>query len=177
MKPDALIVIDVQAGLLELHPYHEAALIANIQRLLAACRNNNIPVIYIQHEEDVEGGLVHGSDAWQVAAPIAPQASEKRFEKRYNSAFRHTGLHEYLQQIGAKNLILCGMQTEYCVDTTTKVAFELGYDVRIPADGTSTYDNKYFKAADLINFYQWDIWHDCFAQVVPVDALIASIQE
>lgn len=176
MKPDVLIVIDVQKGLVNEHPYRENELIEIIQRLLEASRKNNVPVIYIQHEENEEGGLVHGSDAWQIAQPVAPQPGEKIFEKQFNSAFRKTGLHEYLQSIEAKNIILCGMQTEYCVDVTTKVAFELGYDVRIPVEGTATYDNKLFSASDLVKFYQWYIWHNRYAQVVPVEALIADIE-
>jgi len=176
MKPDALIVIDVQVGLINEHPYHENELIGIIQQLLAASRSHHVPVIYIQHEESEEGGLVHGSDAWQIAQLIAPQTGEKTFEKQFSSAFRKTGLHEYLQSIGAKNIILCGMQTEYCVDATTKVAFELGYNVRIPVDGTTTYDNKLFSANDLIKFYQWYIWHNRFAQVVPVQELLADIE-
>lgn len=175
MKPDALVVIDVQAGLVDAHPYHEEELIGNIQRLLAACRTRQIPVIYIQHDEE-DGELIPGSDAWQIAAPIAPQPGEKIFEKHFSSAFRKTGLHEYLQSIGAQNIILCGMQTEYCVDATTKVAFELGYDVRIPVGGTSTYDNGLFTGADLVKFYQWYIWHKRFAAVVPMDVLIAEIE-
>ena len=177
MKPDALIVIDVQEGLVNEHPYHENELIEIIQKLLFTSRSHKVPVIYIQHEEEEEGGLVHGSEAWQIAKSIAPQPGEKIFEKHFNSAFRKTGLHEYLQSIGAQNIVLCGMQAEYCVDVTTKVAFELGYNVRIPVDGTATYDNKLFSASDMVKFFQWYIWHNRYAQVVPLEELIAEIEK
>jgi len=176
MKPDVMMVIDVQKALIDDHPYQESELLQNIGVLLSACREQRIPVIYVQHQEET-GALVAGSDGWQIAAPIAPLPGEKTFDKKFNSAFRQTGLHEYLQQIGAHHLIICGMQTEYCVDTTVKVAFELGYDVDIPNGGTSTYDNKLFSAADLVKFYQWYIWHDRFAHVLSMEALLAEITE
>ena len=176
MKPDALIVIDVQQALTKWHPDHEKELLTDIRRLLEACRHQGIPVLFIQHEED-EGEMKHGGDGWQIDEAVAPRAGEKIFGKKYSSAFRQTGLHEYLKSIGVQNLILCGMQTEYCVDATVKVAFELGYDVLIPDGGTSTFQNGPFTAADLVRFYQWRIWHQRFATVVPMDTLLAEIGE
>jgi nicotinamidase-related amidase len=172
MKPEAMIVIDVQTALVEAHPYHEETLIGNIQKLLAACRRAGVPVVYVQHSDEE---LVHGTPDWEIAAAIAPEAGERVFEKHFNSAFRGTGLHEYLQSLGAKNLLICGMQTEYCVDTSVKVAFELGYTVTVPGDGTSTFDNKLFKAADLVTFYQYYIWNGAFAEVTPMETLLEAI--
>ncbi len=172
MKPDAMIVIDVQTMLVEHHPYHEEELISNIQKLLAACRRAGVPVIYVQHDDEE---LAHGTPGWEIAAAIAPEAGETVFEKHYNSAFRGTGLHEHLQTLGARNLLICGMQTEYCVDTSVKVAFELGYSLTIPKGGTSTFDNKLFKGADLVTFYQYYIWNGAFAEIKPVETLLEEI--
>lgn len=174
MKPDALIVIDVQKALVDDHPYQEETVLASIGSLIAACRGRGIPVVYVQHEED-EGGLVRGTEGWQVDSRIAPLAGDARFYKRYNSAFRDTGLHAHLQGLGAKNLLLCGMQTEYCVDTTCKVAFELGYSVTIPRGATTTYDNRLFKAQDLIRYYEYFIWAGSLAKTVPMDTALAEI--
>ena len=174
MKPDALIVIDVQAGLLEAHPYRENEFIQTLQKVLAMCRTHQVPVIYIQHEE-AGSEIEHGTDGWQIAAAIAPHAGEKTVEKSYSSAFRGTGLHPYLQQNNMQRLIMCGMQTEYCVDTTVKVAFELGYKVQIPQGGTTTYDSRLFRGEDLTSFYERDIWQHRFAEVVPVYELLAEI--
>ena len=56
MKPDAMLVIDVQNGLLEGHPYRQNEVIQEIQQLLTACRGHNVPVIYVQHAEE-DGSL------------------------------------------------------------------------------------------------------------------------
>ncbi len=176
MKPDALIVIDVQKGLTDMHPYNEDQVIQNLRSLIAASRDAGIPVIYVQHEEEEEGGLVRGTDAWQFDERIAPLEGDARFYKRFNSAFRGTGLHAHLQAIGAKNLVLCGMQTEYCVDTSVKVAFELGYDVTLPRGGTTTFDNRLFKAQDLTKYYEYFIWTGSLARTVPMETLLADIR-
>ena len=174
MKPDALIVIDVQQALIDDHPYGEQQLLHTLSVLLAECRAQSVPVIYVQHEED--GELAHGSRGWQVAGAIAPKDGEPRIYKRFSSAFRQTELHALLQSMRAQNLILCGMQTEYCVDATCKVAFELGYNVTVPHGGTSTYDNGPFKAQDLIAFYEKAIWADRFAQIRPLESVLGYIR-
>ncbi len=176
MKPDALIVIDVQTALVEAHPYREEALIHHLQTLLAACRAGGVPVIYVRHGEDEEGGLNPGTPGWEIAAAIAPQKGEPVFDKRYNSAFRGTGLHGHLQAMGAQNLLICGMQVEYCVDTTIKVAFELGYHVTVPRDATGTFDNDILPAEKIVSFYENNVWHGELATVVPMEDALASIR-
>lgn len=175
MKPDAMIVIDVQTALIEAHPYREEAFLGTLQTLLTACRRHGVPVIYIQHEE-AGSELEHGTAGWRIAQAVAPAPGEKVFAKRFNSSFRQTGLHEHLQSMGAKRLILCGMQTEYCVDTTVKVAFELGYEVSVPEGGTDTFDNGSFKSEDLLAYYQRRIWHNELATVTPVETLLLAIE-
>jgi nicotinamidase-related amidase len=174
MKHDAIIVIDVQKALVEEHPYQEEVFISNLQKLITACRNKGIQVIYIRHGE-AGSELEPGSQGWEIAEAISPKDGEKIFEKQYNSAFRQTGLHEHLQTVNIKKLILCGMQTEYCVDTTCKVAFELGYQATIPSAGTTTFDNRPYKAEELTVFYEQRIWNNRFARVIPMEALLTEI--
>jgi nicotinamidase-related amidase len=176
MKPDVMIMIDVQAELVDAHPYQGKTLIQNLQALLAACREQGVPVIYVQHSELDGSELRHGSRGWQIARSVAPKEGEPAFEKHNNSAFRGTGLHEHLQAMGAKNLLLCGMQTEYCVDTTVKVAFELGYSVLIPSGATGTFDNEILPANKIIDFYENRIWSGGMATVVSMEAALVTIR-
>lgn len=174
MKPDALLIIDTQNGLVNAHPYGEETLIANIQRLQAAFRQAKLPIVYVRHDGGDEF-LTAGTPDWEIASAIAPEAGERVFEKSVNSAFRGTELHAYLQELGVKTLLICGMQTEYCVDTNIKVAFELGYRVLVPRGGTATFDNPLICARNMIAFYERFIWHGELAQVLPVDELEASL--
>lgn len=173
-KPDALIVIDVQQALVDELPNRGEKLLSAIGLLIQTCRAAEIPVIFVQHEE-AEGVLIHGTPGWEIAAPLTPRLQDARFCKRYSSAFRETNLHAHLQTAGIHNLLLCGMQTEYCVDTTCKVAFELGYSVTLPRGGTATYDNRLFKAADLATYYEWYIWRLPLAETVAMETLLTDL--
>ncbi|HEM5292828.1 TPA: isochorismatase family protein [Streptococcus suis] len=98
-------------------------------------------------------------------------ASEKIFDKTFNSAFKETSLHEYLQEQGIEQLIIMGMATNLCVDTTVKVAFEYGYQLAIIKDGTTTGYSGKLDAEDLIDHYQ-NIWSWNFAQVDRLENII-----
>jgi len=173
VKYDALIAIDMQNALVCAHPYHEAEAVANIRALIGVCRTRGIPVLYVRHNE--EGSeFAPGSEGWQIYGAVAPLPDEMIFDKRFNSAFRQTGLREYLEARGIKNLILCGMQTEYCMDVSIKVAFEYGFNVTVPRDTTATFDAPPLSAAGLTAFYD-RMWNGRYARVVPVEDVLSEI--
>ncbi len=168
MKQTALLVVDMQTGLIEGHPYNEQNVINNIKTLLLKCREKQIEVIYVRHDDGVDSDLAYGSDAWEICKEIAPRANEKIFNKSYNSAFRGTGLREYLDNKKIDTLILVGMQTEYCIDATCKVAFEYGYHVIIPENTITTFDNALLSGKELSEYYTNQIWNNRFAVVKPL---------
>lgn len=173
---DAMIIIDMQTALIEAHPYGEEGVIKKIQELLMACRAENIPVIYVRHDGGEGDELEANSRGWQIYEKIAPQKGEKIVEKQYNSAFRKTGLNEYLKELRAKKLILCGMQTEYCFDVSCKVAFEYGYEVTIPQGGTTTFDNEFAAGEALAKYYEEKIWNNRYAKVIPTEEIIKNMK-
>ena len=165
MKNIVLLVVDVQTSLINEHPYNEKQVINNIKNLITSCRNCGVEVIYVRHNDGIGSDLEPNTEGWQIYHEIAPQ-SEKVFDKQYNGAFLHTGLKEYLDSKNIRNIILVGLQTEYCIDTTCKVAFEFGYSVIIPEETNTTFDNKYLKAKELYEFYNYKIWNNRFARVM-----------
>ncbi|MBE6024444.1 MAG: cysteine hydrolase [Cellulosilyticum sp.] len=175
MTYDALIIIDMQTALIEGHPYNETKVVENIKSLITSCRQREVPVIYVRHDGGVGDELEKGTKGWEVFSKIAPLEGEKIFDKNYNSAFRHTGLHEYLQEIGAKQIIMCGMQTEYCFDVSCKVAFEYGYQVTIVKDTTTTFDNAFATGEALSKYYEEKIWHNRYAQVVSIEEVLLNM--
>lgn len=177
MNYEALIIVDMQTALVGAGPYNSAAVIENIKALLNACRKREIPVIYIRHDGGNGDELEHGSTGWAIYKGIAPLPNEKIFEKQYNSAFRKTGLRAYLDEIGAKNIILCGMQTEYCLDATCKVAFEYEYKVTIPQSTTTTFNNAFASGKDLSEYYENQIWNNRYAQIVSMKQVLAEINQ
>ena len=70
------------------------------------------------------------------------------------------------------DLILMGMQTEYCMDSTCKAAFELGYGVVIPEGATTTYDNEFMSGEATVKFYETKIWDGRFADLMSVEEVL-----
>ena len=85
-------------------------------------------MVFVQHES-LSGYLELGSAAWQLAAGLDVKATDIKIRKTTPDAFLCTDLEAVLQNQGVKNLVICGMHTEFCVDTTTRRALALGYPV------------------------------------------------
>lgn len=131
----ALIVIDIQNMPVAEQPYAIAERLTLWQDSLAQARQAGLEVIHVRHHDQE---LVKGTADWEIHSTVAPLASEKIFDKTFNSAFKETGLHAYLQETGIEQLVIMGMATNFCIDTTVKVAFEYGYQLAIIKDGTTT---------------------------------------
>ena len=157
----AFIIIDVQNILVETG-FETKKLLEKITYLQDQARSKNIEIIYVQHIENPEAQTL---EDWQLSALLNRKPDEKVFHKRYNSMFKETGLKEYLDQQGIEQLVLCGMQTEYCVDTSVKVGFEYGYKLVIPEGAVTTFDGEDIPAETLNEFYE-NIWEERFADVL-----------
>ena len=171
MKNTVLLVVDVQNALIAKQPYRGQELLENIGVLTGACRESGIEVVYVRHDGSARGMLVPGTAEWEIVSAIAPLPGDKRF----CSSFQETGLEKYLKEKEARQLILTGMQTEYCIDATCKAAFERGYRVVVPEAATSTFDNPFLTGRQLCEFYENLIWRPCFAGVMPVPELLKRI--
>ncbi len=164
----ALLVIDIQHLPVEGKPYGIENRLRLWHESLAQARQAGLEVIHVRHHDHE---LVKGTADWEIHSTVAPLASEKIFDKTFNSAFKETGLHTYLQEKGIEQLIIMGMATNFCIDTTIKVAFELGYKVAVIQDGTTTGYSGKLDAKDVIDHYQ-NIWSWNFAQVDTLENII-----
>lgn len=175
MKDEALLVVDVQRGLIDEHPYREKELLNEIRALIDRAHESAVDVVYVRHGEDDANGLFPGSPAWQIHPDIAPKPGDAIFDKHFSSAFKDTGLDEHLKGKGVKTLVVVGMQTEYCIDATIKSAFERGYRVVMPEGGSTTYDNKLATADRLVRYYEKSIWDGRFADVLTPEAVMEKL--
>lgn len=152
----ALLIIDVQEamfGLGEL-PYRADQLVANIQHLLQEARSRSLPVIYVRHGDTDERSPLHPSQpGWPIYSAIAPQADEPIVDKQHSDSFWDTNLQTLLTDLGVRKLIVAGMQTEYCVDTTCRRAASLGYEVTLVGDAHSTWDNDVLTAEQVVQHH------------------------
>ena len=92
---------------------------------------------------------MHGSPGWQLARGLSTAPSDVLIHKKTVDSFHETELGIVLKNHGVSRLIICGLQSEFCVDTTTRRALALGYPVTLVADGHTTIDNTALKAAQI----------------------------
>lgn len=133
-----LLVVDMQAALVEaLAPPRRAELLTTLRGLIEQARTTGVPVVYVRHRDEE---LVPETPPWQIAAEIAPRAGEPVVDKTFRDSFRETDLADVLARLRCDHLVVCGMQTEFCIDATIREAERRGYRVTLAADAHATYD-------------------------------------
>jgi nicotinamidase-related amidase len=147
MPRTTLLIIDVQNEVMK-GAWREAEVLAAIADLAARARAAGAPVIYLQHEEP-ETPMARGEPGWEIHPAVAPAAGETVVAKRASDGFYRTTLGSELKKLGVTRLAVCGAQTEFCVDATTRAALSAGYDVTLAADAHTTGDDV-ISAADAI---------------------------
>ncbi|MEJ8849794.1 cysteine hydrolase family protein [Variovorax rhizosphaerae] len=153
MNDKALLIIDVQQGLCEgAHDAYESKLvIGRINTVSAKARAAGIPVVLIQHEDD--GLLKHETREWQLAHGLRAEPTDLRIRKTTPDAFLRTGLEAAMKERNIRELVICGMHTEFCVDTTTRRALALGYQVILIEDAHTTEGNAFVTARQVIQHH------------------------
>ncbi|MGT2884379.1 cysteine hydrolase family protein [Streptococcus ferus] len=167
-----LLAIDIQNLMVEEKPYAIEERLQLWRDSLAKARQVGVEVIHVRHRSEE---LVEGSPAWQIHESVAPLAGEVIIDKTYNSAFKETELQAYLDEQGIEQLIIMGMSTNFCIDTTIKVAYELGYQLAVIQDGTTTGFSGKVDLKGLIDQYE-TIWSWNFAQVDTLAHILERIK-
>ncbi|KIF58199.1 isochorismatase [Pseudomonas fluorescens] len=147
----ALLIIDVQQALCagEYQCFEIDRVIATINGLSQRARDAGVPVVLIQHEEK-DGPFVRGADGWQLAKDLLTSTKDLNVYKTTGDSFYQTDLGKLLPSEDFERLVICGLQTDYCVNATVRSAHELGYDVVVARDAHSTVDNGTMSADDII---------------------------
>lgn len=167
MKNTALIIIDVQNLLIQEQPYHVDKMIATINEAIHKFRQANDPILFVQHTNDE---LIQDSKEWQVSDRLDCRCDDIYILKKYNSMFKETRLEQVLVEKGIEKLVIAGMQVEYCVDTSIKVAFEKNFENYVLEDAVSTFDSNLLSADLILKHYQ-SIWSNRFASFISIHTL------
>ena len=139
----ALLLIDVQQGLDDPRwgERNNPGAERNIATLLAAWRKSLRPVIHVQHMSQEPNSPLRPDRPGNAFKPEAvPQPGEPIFQKRVNSAFIGTALEAHLRAHQIDRLVLVGITTDHCVSTTARMAANLGFDVTVVEDATTTFE-------------------------------------
>ena len=145
-KHAALLVIDMQ------NYFHRIIqpILKNLSKVIQSCRQKGLPIIFTQHghtDPPADGGvlgewwgevILHGTRDWKFLPEIKIESKDTVLPKKRYSAFYETNLEKVLQSKGIQDLIISGVMTNLCCETTARDAFMRDYRVFFLIDGTST---------------------------------------
>jgi nicotinamidase-related amidase len=132
----ALLVVDVQNGVVAGN-HERDAVVANIGSLVDKARQEQVPVVWVQHSDE---RLAKGSDDWQIVPELRPDAAEPLIDKNYGDSFEDTSLETVLSGLGVGRLFVVGAQTDACIRSTLHGGFVRGYDATLVSDAHTTED-------------------------------------
>lgn len=143
-KKTALVIIDVQndyfpKGLNPLYKSNEA--LKNVKKLLEHFRNQNQTIIHIRHISTSENAAFFkpNSQGSEIHSSLKPRENEAVVVKHWADSFYKTDLHEILKEKEIDRLVVCGMMSHHCVDTTVRSG-STQYDIILVHDACATKD-------------------------------------
>lgn len=171
-----LLIIDAQKEITNHRLYKFNEFVSTVKMLIKAARENNIEVIFVRHDDGAGTPMTKGLDGFEIYGEFAPNGDEKIFDKQANSPFRDTGLAEYLSEKGEAELIVTGLQTDYCIDAAVKCGFEHGYKIIVPQLANTTFDNNYMTAEKSYEYYNNFIWNGRYAECLSAEDTILKMK-
>ncbi|WBB79556.1 isochorismatase family protein [Micromonospora sp. WMMD882] len=143
MSRSALVVVDVQESFRQrpIWAYRSNPDLApRVARLVAAARTRGDLVVWVLHAEPGSGGVFDpASGHVRLLDGLAPRADEPRLTKTAHNAFTTTNLQHLLTVRGVRELVVCGIRTEQCCETTARLGADLGYQVTFVTEATTTF--------------------------------------
>lgn len=141
----ALIVVDVQRAFDDAAvwgPRNNSACEANVAALVAEWSTRGRPLVLVRHDSDEPGSSLAPGEPGNAFKPeLDGVEGDLLVTKRVNSSFHgEPDLHGWLSERGIRTIVVCGITTNHCVETTARVGGNLGYDVRLALDATHTFD-------------------------------------
>ena len=175
MNAMKLLVVDAQALITTPALYAFDRFVETVTRIVAAARQNHVEVIYIRHDDGPDQPLSPGKPGYDVYGAFAPLPGERIFDKTVNSPFRESGLLEYLRAAGETELMVCGLQTDFCMDATIKCGFEHGFRMLVPAYGNTTTDNAFLSGEATYRYYNQWMWPRRYADCVSLEEAVRCL--
>jgi nicotinamidase-related amidase len=179
----ALLIIDIQndyfpGGAMEVVGAHAAA--TQAATLLAAFRQEARPVIHVQHIAARAGAtfFLPNTVGAEIHESVRPLPDEPIFQKHFPNSFRDTSLLEHLRGGGISRLVIAGMMTHMCIDTTIRAAADLGFVCSLAHDACATraltFDGVRVPAESVQTAYLAAL-NGLFAKVLPANELCSDL--
>lgn len=138
----ALLVIDVQRNMFESTPAvaDGLELLSTLGDLVARARAAGAPVIFVRNNGGADDPDAPGTVGWELSPAIPRQSAEPIVDKKKPDAFDSTSLLSLLRTRGVRRVVVCGLQSEFCVQATCRGASSRGFSVTLVSDGHGTFD-------------------------------------
>jgi nicotinamidase-related amidase len=174
----ALLVIDVQESFRarpEWADMHNTDIATPVGRLVDATRAAGDPVVWVLHSEPGTGNVFDPTQGQvRVVSDLKPDGDEPVVVKTSVNAFTTTNLQQYLVSHGVREVVICGIRTEQCCETTARVAADLGFDVTFVTDATTTSGIPGLSAEEIIDRTERVLREREFATIATTDEVVAS---
>ena len=178
-KNDPLIVIDVQKAFFdpEWGNRNNPDAEANIEKLIGHWREMERPIIFVQHvSQNPNSFFYHEKEGVEFMDFILPLEDDIVLTKSVNSAFIGTALYQILVDLKSEHVVITGLTTNHCVETTTRMAGNYGFNPILVSDATATFDRKSLNgevfAAELIHAMTMANLNEEFAVISDTAAVI-----
>ncbi|MHA2424213.1 MAG: cysteine hydrolase family protein [Candidatus Thorarchaeota archaeon] len=151
----ALLIMDMQQGNFDESEPIVAGdrLVLVTKSMIQKARDVNVPIIYVLNDGGPDAIDESGELGWEIHSDIKPEPDDILVEKKTPDAFHGTELKEILDGKGIQRLVILGLQTEYCVDTTCRRGSLLGYKIQLVMDGHSTWNSDLLSAEQIISHH------------------------
>lgn len=175
-----LLTIDMQQGFDRFKGRNNPDCEANVAALQAAWREAKRPLIHVRHDSVEERSVFRPGLPGNAFKPeTAPGKGEPIVRKSVHSAFIGTDLEGRLRQMGCTTLVITGIQTNYCVATTSRMAGNLGYKTFVVGDACATFPQRLLDGSTVPAQAVHDLalaeLHGEFATVVAAQDVVASV--
>jgi nicotinamidase-related amidase len=181
MSDTALLVIDVQESFRHRPYWTDAgvpAFLDRLQALIDGCAERGVPVVQILHVEDA--GAFSLASGWVTALAPLRLTPDVVFHKRFHSALAATPLGPWLTERGIRRLIVTGIRTEECCETTTRHASDSGFTVDYVTEATLTFPirlpgGRIYSAEEIRERTEVVLRSGGFARIATVDELLQEL--
>lgn len=181
----ALVIVDAQKAFDDSSywgPRDNLSCEANIEALLTCWRDTGRPVVFVRHESAKPASLFHADNPGSAFKDIVTGTPDLLVRKSVNSSFHGTpDLHAWLEANDITDLVICGITTNHCCETTARVGGNLGYNVHFVLDATHTFDrtgpNGENVPAAILSHMTGVNLHGEFATVVATAQILAAASQ
>jgi nicotinamidase-related amidase len=157
---DAIIVVDMQVGLLNGPPKHDLhGVIQRVNLLTTMVREQSGKVVWVRHCGKAGDGFERYTKGWSLLPELSRDRNDLVIEKTLNDPFVRTSLSETLERIGPDRILVVGWATDACVDATIRSAISSDYHVVAVSDGHTVSDRPHLDAATVIRHHNC-VWSD-----------------